>query len=399
MKKTIGIVLLLITIIILACSNNVEALNEKNTSIYMWEVKGIDYEIYDKMVDYLNINKIYAYIGTAKIEDKIDEDVKLLFEFAKRKNIDIYVVYDENYEDQTENANRIKEFINEIQEHNKVSVYKIKGVAIDSEFHSLDIYHSLSKEEKIQLFREYVSAMKTSYECAKQSDLDYVVCIPVWLNKLDEGLLEELIKNGCSYVQLMNYSKTNMIENISEEVAFAKKYNKKIENIAEFQIPGPHEVTDNDTFYNDGLEAGISKFKEIDDNYNYDLLSFSFHYYKPVLELYQKLNIDNNNNNSNNNNSSSNNEQVSENKTNQEVNQITNQVIEKNENINEMKTNTTNKTNTINNMKNENSIIDNTKATGTIPKTGEESIVFVMFALIVSIVISSIKLLRIKMEK
>ena len=73
MRKTIFITILLFIIsIIFIGSNNVEAITGKNTSIYMWEVKGIDYETYDKMVDYLDINKIYAYIGTADINNRID---------------------------------------------------------------------------------------------------------------------------------------------------------------------------------------------------------------------------------------------------------------------------------------------------------------------------------------
>ena len=369
------IVLFIICLITIPCY----AKEGKKTSIYMWEVNNIDYEKYDKMVDYLNINKIYAYIGTANLNDRIDSDVIELFQFAKRKNIEIYAVYDENYEDQTENERRIKELIEEIKEYNQTSTYKINGLAIDSEFHCLDGYGSLSKQEQVQLFRNYVTAMKNAYSSANEADLDYVVCIPVWLNKLDEGLLEELIQNGCSYVQLMNYSKNNMTQNISEEVALARQYNKKIENIAEFQIPGPHEVTDNETFYNDGLEAGINKFQEIDEYYNYDFLTFSFHYYTPVIELFNSITIENNEeepkqeNNENNTNNNVNN--------NVNNNEITNETKEEKQNV-------TNKE--------EKSNIDNTKAGGVIPQTGETK--YVVFGLLFVIAtIGIVSLVKIKM--
>ena len=82
--------LILISIItFLICLLNINksyAATNKQTSIYMWKVNDIDYETYDKMVDYLNIYKIYAYIGTANINNKIDSEVTLLFEFAERKN-------------------------------------------------------------------------------------------------------------------------------------------------------------------------------------------------------------------------------------------------------------------------------------------------------------------------
>lgn len=358
------------------------AKEDKKTALYMWEVNNnIDYEAYGNMVDYLNINKIYAYIGTANLNERIDNNVKKLFNFAKEKNIDIYAVYDENYEDQTENERRIKELLEEIKNYNQTSTYKIKGVAIDSEFHCLDGYNSLSQQEKVQLFRDYVTAMKNAYVSASAANLDYVVCIPVWLNKLDEGLLEELIQNGCSYVQLMNYSKNNMTTNISEEVAFAKKYNKKIENIAEFQKPGAHEVTNNETFYNDGLEAGINKFQEINEYYNYDSLTFAFHSYTPVIELFNKLDLSNNEQEKNNNDNNVNNSNNTENNNIQEPN-IESKEDQKEE-VKETQKQNSNKVVEENN-------IDTTIATKNIPQTGENRYIVIGLAILAIIGIVSL---------
>ena len=366
------------------------AKENKKTALYMWEVNNnVDYEAYGKMVDYLNINKIYAYIGTANLSERIDNNVKKLFNFAKEKNIDIYAVYDENYEDQTENERRIKEFLEEIKNYNQTSTYKIKGVAIDSEFHCLDGYSSLSKQEQVQLFRSYVIAMKNAYTSAKAANIEYVVCIPVWLNKLDEGLLEELIQNGCSYVQLMNYSKNNMTTNISEEVAFAKKYNKKIENIAEFQKPGLHEVTNNETFYNDGLEVGINKFQEIDEYYNYDSLTFSFHSYTPVIELFNRLDLSNNqqeessNNNNTNNSENSNNNNSSNNVDNNEQKQNT----ENEEDVKESQKTNVNKVEEKNNNN-----LDTTIATKNIPQTGENR--YIVIGLVILAIIGIVSLVK-----
>lgn len=360
------------------------AKEDKKTALYMWEVNNnIDYEAYGNMVDYLNINKIYAYIGTANLNERIDNNVKKLFNFAKEKNIDIYAVYDENYEDQTENERRIKELLEEIKNYNQTSTYKIKGVAIDSEFHCLNGYNSLSQQEKVQLFRDYVTAMKNAYVSASTANLDYVVCIPVWLNKLDEGLLEELIQNGCSYVQLMNYSKNNMTTNISEEVAFAKKYNKKIENIAEFQKPGAHEVTNNETFYNDGLEAGINKFQEINEYYNYDSLTFTFHSYTPVIELFNKLGLSNNEQEKNNNDNNVNNSNNTENNNIQEPN-IESKEDQKEE-VKETQKQNSNKVVEENN-------IDTTIATKSIPQTGENR--YIVIGLVILAIIGIVSLAK-----
>lgn len=287
--KIILSLLLIISIEFIFNSNvNADSLNNK-TSIYMWEVDDINYSAYSDIINKLNINKIYAYVGTDNLDTRIDYEKQLLFEFANENNISTYLVYDENYEDQSENLFRIKEFIDEIKSYNETANYKIKGLTIDSEFHSLPIYSSLSTSERKSLFNSFVNAMKEAKEYANSFDLEYVVCIPVWLNNLDQDLLDALIKDGSDYVQLMNYTKNNMVNNIQEEVAIAKGYNKPIENIAEFQVPGPHEVTDAITFYNDGIDVANNKFKEIENNYNYSKLSFSYHYFKPILELMNNL--------------------------------------------------------------------------------------------------------------
>ena len=169
-----------------------------------------------------------------------------------------------------------------------------------------------------------------------------------------------------------------MTQNISEEVAFARQYNKKIENIAEFQIPGPHEVTDNETFYNDGLEAGINKFQEIDEYYNYDSLTFSFHYYTPVIELFNSITIENNKEEPK--------QENNENNTNNTNNNVNNNEI----------TNETKEEKEIVTNKEEKSNIDNTKAGGVIPQTGETK--YVVFGLLFVIAtIGIVSLVKIKM--
>jgi len=159
------------------------------------------------------------------------------------------------------------------------------GIAIDSEFHTTEEYENASEEMKANMFKEYVDSMKSAYSYAKEKNLKYVACIPTWYDLLNEEQLENLVKDGCDYIQLMNYEKENMVKAMAKEVELAKKYNKPIESIAELQPTGYNGVTDDITFYNDGVEACIEKFKEIDQTYKYDLLTFSYHYYNPVEEL------------------------------------------------------------------------------------------------------------------
>ena len=115
--------------------------------------------------------------------------------------------------------------------------------------------------------------------------------MPVWLDSLDEEILEEIIKLDYDHIAYMNYNKKNALENISKEVELAKKYNKKIVNIAELQNPDKHKgLLESETFYNDGIIVCNQKLTQILNKYNYNNLGISYHEYNSLVELMEKEN-------------------------------------------------------------------------------------------------------------
>lgn len=266
--------------------------DERNFSIFFWGVDEINFEEFDDVVNGLQINTIY--VGGASPDEPLDfnsSQFGLTFAHAKQNNLKMYIIYDQNYSDFEQNEISLKTLIDKVDEFNSNSNYKLSGVAVDWEFYTTDEYkNTTTDEERVSMFENYVDVMKTSYAYAKEKKQSFVGCIPVFYDKLSESCLEELIKNGCDYVQLMNYEKTNMIENMSKELELAKKYNKHIETIAELQKPTENHggITDDITFYNDGVDKCQDKFEEIEKHYNYDNLSFCYHYYNPLLELVKK---------------------------------------------------------------------------------------------------------------
>ncbi len=259
----------------------------KKTSLYVWGVDNIDYSSFKDVIEYLNINTLY--IGNPGDDDEKtlnSSDYKLLMEFAKRENLNSYIVYGQKYGHQHENVKRVRDLIDQVAEYNSESEYKILGIAIDSEFHKTEEYRRANYHRRVQMLREYVVFMKEVYSYASSKGLKFVACIPTdYDNYLSVELVEELIANGCDYVQLMNYTKETMIQDMSKELELAKKYNKPIETIAEVQKPGENGVTEAITYYYDGIDVCKNKFKEIESTYQYKDLNYSYHYYDPVVEL------------------------------------------------------------------------------------------------------------------
>ncbi len=262
---------------------------ERRFSLFFWGVEDVNFDDFDDVVTALQIKTIY--VGSESPDKPLDfgsNQFKLTFAHAKQNNLNMYVIYDQKHADFNQNQIEIQAMVDKVTEFNKNSNYKIAGVAVDWEFHTTEEYKNLTTdEERISMLQNYVNVMKNCYNYSKEQNQKLVACIPTFYDKLNESCLEELIKDGCDYVQLMNYEKANMIENMSKEIEFAKKYKKHIETIAELQKPTENHggITEEITFFKDGIEKCFQKFEEIDNYYNYTDLHFCYHYYNPVLEL------------------------------------------------------------------------------------------------------------------
>lgn len=267
--------------------NNYES--SRIISLFMWDPESAKMAQLQSTIDYLKLNTIYASFDYKDGINAYKEEA--LIQICERNNIDLYVLDGENDWYQNDKKKNIKELIDAVYAYNNSTTnVKIKGISLDIEFYLSDEYKSAIKTEKQKIFGSYVDVIKEYYKYAKSKNLNLVTCIPTFLDSLDKSLLEDLIKDGCDYIQIMNYTKDLSITAIEKEVELAKKYNKPLETIAELQAPNTEKkVTDDITFYNDGLQACINKFNEIINSYDYSKLGYSFHHYTPVITLLQNI--------------------------------------------------------------------------------------------------------------
>lgn len=259
---------------------------DKIVSLFIWSATGARMSNLQNAVDYLGLNTTYAKFTYSDGFTNYKE--KSLIQVCERNNIDMYLLDGSKNWYQEANKANIKNLIDVAYTYNTDSsnTKKFKGVSIDIEFYLTDEYKNATSDGKKEIFAQFVSVMKENYQYAKSKGLNFTICIPVFLDSIDEAKLEELIKDSCDYVQVMNYTKASAVTDIEKEIELARKYDKPIESIAEVQAPNEEKsVTDEITFYNDGLDACVNKFKEIGNQYNYSKLGYSYHYYKPLVEL------------------------------------------------------------------------------------------------------------------
>lgn len=254
-------------------------------SLYCWEIDDFNLSKLKDEVEYLKINTLYIQRPSNVSQS---DRLKQIMEFAKQYKLDVFLLEGARDWLTTGDINNVTSLINETYELNKTLDYKFKGVSLDVEFYLTDDYQASDEDRQMELFRIFTENTKKCCDYANSLGLGYSMALPVWLNKLSEEELENLMNYNYDHIAFMNYYKETIMENIDEEVEIAKKHNIKIVSIAEVQNPIYGTVGEEDTFYNDGLQTCMNTLSEIQQKYNYKNLGISYHYYKPLLDLLER---------------------------------------------------------------------------------------------------------------
>lgn len=161
---------------------------------------------------------------------------------------------------------------------------KFEGIQFDVEPYCLDDFD----ENADAYFAQYVENCKTAYAAAHAAGLKVELCIPYWYDSSYgyNDQLEDLIANACDSIAVMNYYKNDKeIKHIASELELCRKYDKPIVNITEMQEPGTHGLTENNTYYHDGMEAVEEMWSEMEAYFGYEKLGYSYHYLNTMVEL------------------------------------------------------------------------------------------------------------------
>lgn len=257
---------------------------EHDRAMYSW---GHDY-IYEEKEAILQTAMKLTECNILYQELSSNVDINDLSAFLQRRGENGQTVYylcgDASWGIEQDASSMLKHVERVIAYNNAVGDYKFAGIQFDIEPYCLDDFEANADVYMTQ----YIENCKLAYKVAHEAGLLVELCIPYWWDSSYgyETQLEELIANACDSIAVMNYYKKGTeASHIETEVALCRKYNKKIINITEMQAPGYHGLTENNTYYNEGIEAVENMWNSLDSYFEYNNLGYSYHYLDTIIEL------------------------------------------------------------------------------------------------------------------
>ncbi|MBC8569567.1 hypothetical protein [Zongyangia hominis] len=260
---------------------------QSHYSLFSWDdeaVKADEREDFLSILSQMEIDTVYQALSSDQMESK---DTETFLSDLSQKGIAVYYLAGDSAWGREKDGASVRAVIEQVAHYNKAAGKdrRFAGLMLDVEPYLLEEWKGASDEDKEVLFTQYVDGMVEAYQAARKEKIPMLLCIPWFYEKYSEPQLGRLIAEGCDGVAIMNYRRSDEYGQIETEVELARKYEKQVVNIAELQKPGSHDLEDVNTYYNEGLDALRASWDVLERRFDYDRLSFSYHYYAPLKEL------------------------------------------------------------------------------------------------------------------
>lgn len=219
------------------------------------------------------------------------EDAEAMAQFTEvlhENNVKVYALLGSVEWGFEQDGASLTEALQALVQYNKTvdETQKLDGVMVDVEPYT----SSRFKRQPEQAMSDYVDGLTAAYQSVQDSDLHIIQCIPRHYD--DKGLtdeLERLIANACDAVAVMNYECDKEVENIETEALFAKKYQKELHCILEFQEVGKHSLTEEKTYRNKGLERAHSAYAAVSAAYEQQSVVWDYHWTNPLRRMLKEM--------------------------------------------------------------------------------------------------------------
>ena len=220
-----------------------------------------------------NITEIYQYLKP----EYSDEEIVSFLGRMSDKGIDVYILdgepswsYKENFRYAEAVIDRIAYINNYVSRRER-----ILGVVYDIEPYVLDKWHSTPR----LIMDEYIENIKALRDKIERRgyNIEMCICVPYSFDLMGyEEHLYNLIE--CSdQVYVLNYNKTNEIEDIRTEMEISERLGRRIVTVYELQ-PGLLSQTNNSvTYYKDGLGAIKTSYDNMLSAYEGNKLGIAYH--------------------------------------------------------------------------------------------------------------------------
>lgn len=255
------------------------------TGLFSWKRSAMQEEREDevqKAMEELDCEVIYQ-----EIPESVPEETVIAFLRRREKQGQaVFALAGEADWAMEENAASMKKELERIRDLNRAADNaRIEGIVWDVEPYLLDQWDT----DRDELMEKYVENFSAAYREAKKAGLLVIVCIPNFFDsEKTYPYLERLAESGCDALAVMNYNKRNEIGQLDGEAKLAKKYGRGLINITELQEPGNHSLTDEQTYYSEGIGAVRESQDRIREAYPETELGFAWHCLEPALELLRR---------------------------------------------------------------------------------------------------------------
>jgi len=257
----------------------------RQLAVFSWESDGIDdkrEEIFS-VIKEVNADTVYQTIPS----DADMDTVKSYLKQASQEDLYVYMLAGNPKWALKNSAKPYVKVLKQAAEYNEVVEKEeaIQGVIYDIEPYVLAQW----KQKKKKLMKNYVKAMKKVYEEADKYNLRIVICIPYFFDDFGmKSQLKQLIAECCDEVAVMNYYQDKEISHIKTEASYAKKYEKPLVTIYEFNPPGTYDLIEKNTYYDDGIDAAISNYEKLKERYDEQEVLMGMHDVKMLGEMLKK---------------------------------------------------------------------------------------------------------------
>lgn len=290
MKQVIGVIFLAIIAMVLGSvilfninhtAEEKENQHQSEAGMFQWDESAVkDPQMAVDLVTELNITRWYQELPESLSSRTIRSFIRTLNDH----DVAIYALTGSVKWGYQRNGKSLKKEIKKIFQYNQnvKEGERIYGIMVDIEPYT----SSKWLKKKKQNMGDYVSGMIEAYEYAQKKNVRFVICIPRHYD--DQGLtlqLERLISKGCDEVAVMDYDCGQEIRKIATEAAFAKKYQKELHCILEFQEVGKHGLTEDKTYKNKGISAAQDTWSLMKTAYPDQVIICDYHWAEPIQAM------------------------------------------------------------------------------------------------------------------
>lgn len=234
------------------------------------------------MVNYLGIDEVYQDLSQI---DSNDEEARNLALELELIGVDLYLLtgssewtYEADGVPMLEEIERADAFANAWGED------ALKGIVFDIEPYGSERWKKGKRAQRDELMENLISGMTIAYEAAKKKGLKVILVIPTWYDQHYNEYFVQL-SQCCDELSVMNYVKSDEYINMVDEVEYAQSLDMDLTCIFEFQRIGMHGLTEENTYYNEGIKTAVGNFEKLYQEFGYSNLKFAFHYLRPIEEM------------------------------------------------------------------------------------------------------------------